>query len=244
MPSDYMITTITRADRPNSAQSASGGSRTPNVFMGCKAKVIPYELKCDIAGVVRAFEFVNAADGYLPGGNCMLRARIGHAVLTECGISSRVVCGALLYRVGKHRIRDMLRYCLPDNTGGYYEGYACGHLWIEVDDDIVDFLLRPLGRRGADAVRDHHRSGRWQTGAGGVECRAAGIHLAICTFSEVPWRPRGRPTVGHMWYGPWSSGCSPNYGVYDRLMEETAPSNRGFVADARLRAADCRITRA
>ena len=172
MPSDYMITTITRADRPNSAQSASGGSSTLNVFMGCKAKVIPYELKCDIAGVVRAFEFVNAADGYLPGGNSMLRARIGHAVLTECGISSRVVCGARLYRVGKHRIRDMLRYCLPDNTGGYYEGYACGHLWIEVDDDIVDFCpaigsprRRCWTRR--PPIRTMASWGRWS----GVSCR-------------------------------------------------------------------------
>ena len=202
--------------------------------MGCKAKVIPYELKCDIAGVVRAFEFVNAADGYLPGGNCMLRARIGHAVLTECGISSRVVCGALLFRVGKHRIRDMLRYCLPDNTGGYYEGYACGHLWIEVDDDIVDFCS---GHWVAEAQMLYETTTDPDDGKlGPVEWSVVPPEFIWQSAHslKVPWRPRGRPTVGHMWYGPWS-GCSPNYGVYDRLMEETAPSNRGFVADARLR---------
>jgi hypothetical protein len=235
MPSDYLITTSTHADRPNGTDLVNGSSSTPNVFMGCKAKIVPDDLNCDIAGVVRAFESANIADDNLPDGNCMLRARIGHAVLTECGILSRVACGSLLYRVGKHRTRDRLRFCLPDNTGGYYEGYACGHLWIEVNGDIVDFSS---GHWVAEAQL------LYETTSDPADRKLGPMEWTVVPPEFIwqsahslksPWRPRGQPTVGQMWYGPWWSGCSPNFGVYDRLMEETAPLIEQFVADAGLR---------
>jgi hypothetical protein len=70
----------------------------------------------------------------------MLRAHIGQIVLDQCGISSELKIGAMLYRVGPHRRRDTLRFCQPNNLGGYRDdAYLCGHAWLRVNDDIVDF---------------------------------------------------------------------------------------------------------
>jgi hypothetical protein len=61
MSSNNLTTICTHADQSNSAHLANGGRSTPNVYRGCKAKSFPDDLKCDIAGVVRAFPGVRAA---------------------------------------------------------------------------------------------------------------------------------------------------------------------------------------
>lgn len=97
--------------------------------------VIPIDIKLDIANVVKTFEF----SGWEVGGCCVPRAVIGSAVLHACGLPSRMVVGAMLYRAGLHRRRDTIRFCLPDNRGGYFGGYMIGHAWSEVGDDLIDF---------------------------------------------------------------------------------------------------------
>lgn len=118
--------------------------------------------------------------------------------------------------------------------GGYYEGYACGHLWLEVDDDIVDFSsghwvaeAETLYETATDP--DDRKLGPVEWSVVPPEFIWQSAHSL-----KAPWRPRGQQTVGEMWYGSWS-GCSPNFGVFDRPMEDTAPLIRGFVADAALR---------
>ena len=51
----------------------------------------------------------------------------------------------MLYRCGPHRRRDTLRFCWPDNRGGYLhtgnDAYLIGHVWVEVGDEIADFSV-------------------------------------------------------------------------------------------------------
>ena len=59
----------------------------------------------------------------------------------------------------------MLRYCLPDNTVEY-EGYACGHLWIEVDEGVT-LQWSPRRRCCTTAADPDDGDSAW----GGVSCR-------------------------------------------------------------------------
>jgi hypothetical protein len=195
------------------------------------ARTVSDDLKHYIADIVCMFGFVDGR----AGGNCMARALLGHAVLTECGISSSVVCGALLYRVGKHRMRDTLRFSLPDNTGGYYCGHLIGHIWNEVDDDIVDFSS---GDWMAEAQEMYERAtDPADRKLGPVEWRVtppAFIWQAAHSLKSG-WRPHGQPTIGTIWYGPWSCVRSPDYHSHDKAVRSALPLVRQFVADARLR---------
>ena len=55
---------------------------------------------------------------------------------------SLVVCSTGVGRTGR---RDTLRFCLPDNRGGYLhtgnDAHLIGHVWVEVGDEIADFSV-------------------------------------------------------------------------------------------------------
>jgi hypothetical protein len=101
---------------------------------------MPDDLKIDIAHVVRTFCLTG-----VDAGTFLARAAIGHAVLHACGLPARLVPGGMLYRCGPHRRRDTLRFCLPDNRGGYLhtgnDAHLIGHVWVEVGDEIADFSV-------------------------------------------------------------------------------------------------------
>jgi hypothetical protein len=100
------------------------------------AKTFPLDesIKTDIAGIVSMFRFAE-----VPGGSCVPRACLGQAVLAACGIRSRLVAGGMLFRAGPHPIRDTLRFALPNNRGGFYQGAVIGHVWNECEHDLIDF---------------------------------------------------------------------------------------------------------
>jgi hypothetical protein len=85
--------------------------------------VINQELRSNIADIVRLFEFRGAS----AGGNCILRALIGHAPMRACRLKSRLVAVALSYRVGKHRQRDTSGFCQKNNLGGYIDRQLVGY---------------------------------------------------------------------------------------------------------------------
>ena len=100
---------------------------------------VPIDIRIDIAHVVRTFEFTGTDSG-----TCLARAALGNATLIECGLTPRLVAGGMLYRVGPHRRRDTIRFCLPDNRGGYLAlmdstSYLIGHVWNEIGGEIGDF---------------------------------------------------------------------------------------------------------
>ena len=102
--------------------------------------VVPNDIKFDIASVVRTFEF-----GGMDWGTCLARAAVGNTTLIECGLTPRLVAGGMLYRVGPHRRRDTIRFCLPDNRGGYLApmdsaSYLIGHVWNETEWGNRGFL--------------------------------------------------------------------------------------------------------
>jgi hypothetical protein len=122
--------------------------------------VMPDDLKIDIAHVVRTFCFTG-----VDAGTCLARAAIGHAVLHACGLPARLIPGGMLYRCGPHRRRDILRFCLSDNRGGYLhtgnDAYLIGHVWVEVGDEIADFSV---GDWQAEADLIYERSRRSRVG--------------------------------------------------------------------------------
>jgi hypothetical protein len=119
---------------------------------------VPTDIKFDIASVVRTFDFSGA-----DWGTCFARAALGNATLVECGLTPRLMAGGLLYRVGPHGRRDTIRFCLPDNRGGYLApmdgaSYMIGHVWNEVGGrGDRGFLGRRLAGRDGSDVRVRHQ---------------------------------------------------------------------------------------
>jgi len=160
-------------------------------------RLIPDDVKIDIAGIVRRFDFD------LPGqGDCVWRARMGLLVLNECGIDAEIKAGAMLVRVGPHRKRDTVRYALHNNLGGYYDGWLVGHAWNQVGDELVDFSVADWNE-DVDPVGPSDRLGppEW--------------HINLPPFIWQPekslprWRSSGEPNLGHVWYGPWGDRNPP-----------------------------------
>ena len=45
----------------------------------------------------------------------------------------------MLYRAGADPIRDVLAFCGPHNAGQLLDGHFLGHIWLEMDDELIDF---------------------------------------------------------------------------------------------------------
>lgn len=161
--------------------------------------MFPFDILMSIASIVQTFNFTGAS----AAGRCAVRALLGKAVFDLCHVPARVSGGGMLYRVGKHRRRDTLRFCLPDNSGGFLSGGFYGHVWLEVGDDLVDFA-----------------SGDWMTDStemyatatdpdeiklGPVEWQIQPPPFICSPRNMIGWRPKGQPIVGEIWYGPWSN---------------------------------------
>jgi hypothetical protein len=166
-----------------------------------------------IAALIRSFRFDDS-------GMCMLRARIGQVVLGQLGIDSKLTAGSMLFRCGKHRVRDTLRFAAHGpNLGGYEEGYLAGHIWIEAQGKIVDFSC-----------------GDWMD-CGGIQ---SGREIEIGTMQwdikppeyvwgsaqllRSGWRRRGVPKIGEFWYGDWGSQQRPDLYSFDDHVEHLRPS--------------------
>jgi hypothetical protein len=157
-------------------------------------------MRLDIAKIVRKFGI--RVNGDLDNGNCLFRAALAQNVLKECGILSTIKVGGVLARVGSHRERDVLRFALPSNYGGYFDGYLVGHVWNRVGDDLIDFSVGDWAQcdglvSGNDVLGVPH----WA-----VSCPSF-IWKSVRTLPK--WRSTGVPSLGDVWYCPWGDWRPP-----------------------------------
>ena len=110
----------------------------------------------------------------MPFGTCLIRALHGKAVFDLCHVPARIVAGGMLYRVGKHRRRDTLRFCLPDNTGGFMAGNCAGTSGLK-SATISSTSHRVTGWMPS-SVHPHRRSGRDRSRSDGMADRTAALH--------------------------------------------------------------------
>jgi hypothetical protein len=196
--------------------------------------VIPTEIKIDIAHVVRTFEF-----GATDWGTCLARAALGNATLVACGLTPRLVAGGMLYTVGPHRRRDTIRFCLPNNRGGYLPmnstGYLIGHVWSEISGEIADFSA---GDWPAETDR-MYASGTnlYDLRLGPIEWHVSppGFIWQSTESLKAGWRSYGEPALGRIWYGPWSSPAMPDFAAYDQVVDFAIPVIADLVYGLRLR---------
>jgi hypothetical protein len=196
------------------------------------AKTFPLDdsIKTDIAGIVGMFWFAE-----VPAGNCVPRACVGKAVLAACGIQSRLVAGSMLLRAGPLPVRDTLRFALPNNRGGFYQGVVIGHVWNECEHDLIDFsagdweaeaaLMYATATDPADLALGPLD---WQVEVPAFIWQAAGPLKAA-------WREQGEPAVGGLWYGGWSGRIEPTYSDFDPIVRDAKPHIAEKIAELRLR---------
>ena len=182
------------------------------------SRLISPDLMEDIADCVRMFQ-VNGGE---PGGNCVPRALIGQIVLRECGLNSRLVAGGMLYRVGKHRRRDTLRFCLPNNKGGYLGAHLIGHVWNEYADQLVDFSACDWKAEAEEIYAT--TSDPEDRALGPVEwvVSAPEFIWQSADTLKAAWRPCGEPTAGNLWYGGWIGRC-PDYTALADILANAMP---------------------
>jgi hypothetical protein len=197
--------------------------------------VFPTGIKIDIAHVVRTFEFSGA-----DWGTCLARAAVGNATLIECGLTPRLLAGGMLYRVGPRRRRDTIRFCLPDNRGGYLDpmdntSYLIGHVWNEVSGEIADFSAD-------DWQVETDRMYASETNLDDLKLGPVEWSLSPPEFIWQPieslkagWRPCGEPALGQIWYGPWFSHAMPDFRAFDQVIVNAAPIIADLVDAVRLR---------
>ncbi len=165
------------------------------------------DIKTDIASTVTMFRFTEDE-----GGNCVPRAMIAHAVLLACGLPSRVVPGSMIFRAGPHPIRDTLRFSLPNNKGGFFQGALVGHVWNEYGSDLIDFSV-----------------GYWQAEA---ELNRQSRQHCQDLPNPTPWWQR-KPIVTSMGLidsGQWGQVFSTGLDQGNRhaISEEVCPGERWF----------------
>jgi hypothetical protein len=109
----------------------------------------------------------------------------------------------------------------PGNKGQLINGGFVGHVWLELDGELIDFSC-----------------GDWPQ----LDCRAELIDFGLppvqwqrqpptfvwATRGLFDWQPQGEPQLGGLWYGPWS-GKQSNH-ILDALtqanaFEETVATN-------------------
>jgi hypothetical protein len=158
------------------------------------AQAVTPKQRADIARVVRSIELMAG------GGTCLFRAVLGRRVLAWLGIPSTIAVGAMLYRAGPDKIRDVVAFCGHGNLPMVTDEGAALHYWLHCGTDLVDFSV-----------------GDWQPQAGdlvdmGPAAALGPIQWAAPplpsfwwqsrSFFVEPWRPTGEPEIGLAWYRP------------------------------------------
>ena len=120
----------------------------------------------------------------------------------------------MMYRAGADPIRDVLAFCGPHNGGQLLDGHFLGHIWLEMDDELIDFSC-----------------GEWQHldpraeligGLPPIRWQSPPPTFIWATRALFPWKSFGEPNTGEMWYGPWT-GTPPDVADnLDMLIKNTA----------------------
>jgi hypothetical protein len=149
--------------------------------------------RADIAGVVRSIELMAG------GGTCLFRAILGRRVLAWLGIPSTIAVGAMLYRGGPDKIRDVVAFCGHGNMPMVTDEGAAFHYWLHCGDDLLDFSVGDWQPQAGDIVD----LGPIQLGP--IQWTAPPLPSfwwQSRSFFVEPWRPTGEPEIGSAWYRP------------------------------------------
>jgi hypothetical protein len=197
-------TTFGRNRRERRLQAAMmRGKRVEGHMMIGSHSAVSDEIKVDICRVVRAIQFAGLA-----GGTCLLRAGVGYVVLRLLGWSPRLCVGSALYRAGPSAMRDVLPFCGSGNTGQMVDGGFLGHVWLEMDDELIDFSC-------GDWPDLDHRGELTDSGLGPIQWdalpRPSSGQLGICL--------NGNLTVAHS-----LASCGMGHGTVPRLTTSRTPS--------------------
>jgi len=99
-----------------------------------------------------------------------------------------------------------MAYCHHNNVGRLIDGGLCGHVWNELDGDIIDFSSGDwLGEAAllAEFYPDGLLPLQSTVGPPDYLWQPAGP-------LKSAWRAMGRPALGQFWYGPWASEELPD----------------------------------
>ena len=158
------------------------------------------------------------------GGDCVVRAGIGFVTLGLLGFKPRFCVGGMLYRAGPDALRDTMAFCGPGNAGQMIDGHFIGHVWLGLDDELVDFSCADwpdLDPRGELLVAGIDLPPvRW---------RAPPPTFVWATKGLFDWQPVGSPDIGELWYGPWR-GPQP-IDFFETLMDQIVPLGEAIVTN-------------
>ena len=166
-----------------------------------RTRPMPGDLRDDIANAARAVTMVPTEGGY-----CVAINQLGYVVLRSCGLEPVMAMGSLIYRVGLDPVRDVVCFSGPGGAGCMHGSTLLGHLWLEMDGDIIDFS-----------------SGDWKM-----------TTTALCAYGPEPKLPLRYARLhalidGYFWHsGPKNMdqlfGLGPNYadsgGLDDTVLHE------------------------
>ena len=177
------------------------------------------DIKADVARVVRSIKFTGTI-----GGDCVVRAGIGFVALGLLGFKPRFCVGGMLYRAGPDALGDTMAVCGPGNAGQMIDGHFIGHVWLGLDDELVDFSCADwpdLDPRGELLVAGIDLPP--------VQWRAPPPTFVWATKGLFDWQPVGSPDIGELWYGPWR-GPQP-IDFFETLMDQIVPLGEAVVTN-------------
>ena len=95
---------------------------------------VPDDIEAVICGAVRSIQSTGLA-----GGACAFRASVGYLALRLLGCKPHSCAGGVLYHAGPSAIRDTMAFCGRGNAGQIVDGHFIGHVWLEMDHELIDF---------------------------------------------------------------------------------------------------------
>jgi hypothetical protein len=197
--------------RHNSARCGDEGS----MMVGSNS-AIDDDVKADIARVVRSIIFKNA-----DGGTCMWRNGIGYMTLRLLGFKPTVCVGGMLFRAGQDPLRDTVSFCGPGNKGQLVAGHFVGHIWLEMDSELIDFTGADWPSLDADTIELDN--------LGTIQWKVRPPVFVWATRKLFTWQATGHPKLGEHWYGPWHGEPLPD--LFDELIQSVAPFGHTIITN-------------
>jgi hypothetical protein len=175
-------------------------------------------VKVDIARAVRSVQFVG-----VDGGTCMWRNGLGYLALRLLGFEPKVCVGGMLYRARNNELRDTVSFCGPGNAGQMFHSSFVGHIWLQLDDEIIDFT----GGDWPSLDAGVHQLDNM----GPIQWRVRPPTFVWASRKLFDWKPVGRPKLGELWYGRWSGEPVPS--LFDNLVDQVVPLAPSIITNLR-----------
>ena len=150
---------------------------------------VPDDIKADICRVVRSIQFTGLA-----AGACAFRAGVAYLALRLLGWTPHFCVGGVLYRAGPDAMRDTMAFCGQGNAGQMVYGHFVGHVWLEMEGELIDFTC-------GDWPHLDPRAELLDAGLGAICWEAPPPTFVWMTRGLLDWQPEGSPEIGKLWYG-------------------------------------------